>query len=102
MGASCSSLWQGARRPPVFALWAFLGTSAAHEEQTGRLERTLVRNYDADVTSADPYDQLPYTDHAYAESHPDPLAVVGRLSGWEAPDVPTARVLELGCGRGGN
>jgi SAM-dependent methyltransferase len=50
----------------------------------------------------DAYDRLPYTDHAYAESHPDRLAVVARLSGWEPPSVATARVLELGCGRGGN
>jgi SAM-dependent methyltransferase len=50
----------------------------------------------------DPYDRLPYTDHAYAESHPDRLASVARLSGWEPADVETARVLELGCGRGGN
>jgi SAM-dependent methyltransferase len=50
----------------------------------------------------DPYDALPYTDHAYAESHPDRLAVVARLSGWQAPAVERARVLEVGCGRGGN
>ncbi len=50
----------------------------------------------------DPYDRLPYTDHAYAESHPDRLATVALLSGWDPPDVETARVLELGCGRGGN
>ena len=50
----------------------------------------------------DPYDRVPYTDHAYAESHPDRLAVVARLSGWEAPAVVAARVLEIGCGRGGN
>ena len=50
----------------------------------------------------DPYDDLPYTDHAYAESHPDRLAVVARLSGWDAADPATGRVLELGCGRGGN
>ncbi len=51
---------------------------------------------------SDAYDELPYTDHAYAEVHPDRLAVVARLSGWTAPAVATARVLELGCGRGGN
>jgi SAM-dependent methyltransferase len=50
----------------------------------------------------DDYDQLPYTEHAYAESHPDRLAVVARLSGWTPPEAPTARILELGCGRGGN
>jgi SAM-dependent methyltransferase len=54
------------------------------------------------VTAPDPYDQLPYTDHAYAESHPDRLSVVARLSGWEPPAVVGARILELGCGRGGN
>ena len=54
------------------------------------------------MAPADPYDQRPYTDHAYAESHPDRLASVARLSGWEAPGVEAAHVLELGCGRGGN
>ena len=50
----------------------------------------------------DAYDELPYTDHAYAEAHPDRLAVVAALAGWSAPAVEAARVLELGCGRGGN
>jgi len=50
----------------------------------------------------DPYDDVPYTSHAYAESHPDRLAVVAKLSGWEAPEIEDARVLELGCGVGGN
>jgi SAM-dependent methyltransferase len=50
----------------------------------------------------DAYDRLPYTDHAYAEAHPDRMAVVARLAGWQAPGVERARVLELGCGRGGN
>ena len=49
-----------------------------------------------------PYDRLPYTDHAYAESHPNRLAVVARLSGWQAPDVAASRILEIGCARGGN
>jgi SAM-dependent methyltransferase len=50
----------------------------------------------------DTYDALPYTEHAYAEAHPDRLAVVARLARWTAPDVATSRILELGCGRGGN
>jgi SAM-dependent methyltransferase len=54
------------------------------------------------MQGGDVYDRLPYTDHAYAESHPDRLCGVARLSGWVAPDVTRARVLELGCGRGGN
>jgi SAM-dependent methyltransferase len=54
------------------------------------------------VPGADAYDRLPYTDHAYAESHPDRLSVVARLARWAPPEIATARVLELGCGRGGN
>ena len=50
----------------------------------------------------DPYDDVPYTDHSYAESHPDRLAVVAKMSGWTPPAVERARILELGCGVGGN
>jgi SAM-dependent methyltransferase len=50
----------------------------------------------------DTYDRVPYTSHAYAESHPGRLGVVARLSGWNAPSLAGARVLEVGCGRGGN
>jgi SAM-dependent methyltransferase len=52
--------------------------------------------------SHDPYEDVPYTDHAYAESHPDRLAVVARMSGWEPPAIENARILELGCAVGGN
>jgi SAM-dependent methyltransferase len=54
------------------------------------------------VAAPDPYDKHPYTDHAYAESHPDRLSVVARMSGWQPPELENARILELGCGRGGN
>jgi SAM-dependent methyltransferase len=50
----------------------------------------------------DSYDRVPYTNHAFAESHPDRLRVVARLSGWNPPTLTRARVLEIGCGRGGN
>jgi SAM-dependent methyltransferase len=50
----------------------------------------------------DPYDDRPYTDNAYAETHPSRIAAVARLAGWEAARVQNARILELGCGRGGN
>jgi SAM-dependent methyltransferase len=48
------------------------------------------------------YDCAPYTSHAYAETHPERLRVVARLSGWNAPELGGARVLEIGAGRGGN
>jgi SAM-dependent methyltransferase len=50
----------------------------------------------------DEYDDHPYTEHAYAETHPSRVAALAHLSGWEAPRIERARVLELGCGRGGN
>ncbi len=52
--------------------------------------------------SHDLYDERPYTEHAYAESHPSRIAAVARLARWNAPPVARARILELGCGRGGN
>jgi SAM-dependent methyltransferase len=50
----------------------------------------------------DPYARVPYGAHAYAEAHPDRLAVVARLARWAAPEVTRARVLDLGCARGGH
>jgi len=48
------------------------------------------------------YDQVPYTINAYAMTHPCHLAMVARLFGVEATDPSRARVLEIGCGHGGN
>lgn len=50
----------------------------------------------------DAYDEQPYTEHAYAETHPSRLAAVARMAQWEAPAIGQATILELGCGRGGN
>jgi SAM-dependent methyltransferase len=48
------------------------------------------------------YDQVPYSNHPYAQTHPDRLATVAILHGLDPPDLAHARVLELGCGAGGN
>ncbi|MBN1947171.1 MAG: class I SAM-dependent methyltransferase [Bradymonadales bacterium] len=48
------------------------------------------------------YDQLLYTTYAHHRSHPDRLATIGRLYGLQPPAVERCRVLELGCGSGGN
>jgi hypothetical protein len=45
----------------------------------------------------DPLRELPIT-----ETHPDRLAVIGRLFGLACPEPSRARVLELGCAAGGN
>src|SRR6476619_1779852 len=48
------------------------------------------------------YDEVPYESFAVFETHPDHLAVMGRLFGLTPPAVETCRVLELGCAGGGN
>jgi SAM-dependent methyltransferase len=48
------------------------------------------------------YDEVRYSNFAYAQTHPDRLATVGALHGLSVPDPATARVLEVGCGAGGN
>jgi cyclopropane fatty-acyl-phospholipid synthase-like methyltransferase len=48
------------------------------------------------------YDAVRYSNYPYAQTHPDRLATVAILHGLEPPDPFTARVLELGCGAGGN
>src|SRR3954454_18133860 len=51
---------------------------------------------------ANVYDDVPYSNYPYAQTHPDRLATVAILHGLEPPDPFQARVLELGCGAGGN
>ena len=48
------------------------------------------------------YDETPYVSVAFPETHPDKLCAMARLFGLEAPEPARARVLELGCGDGGN
>ena len=50
----------------------------------------------------DAYDVVPYDSLPIRETHPELLAVLGRLYGLETPDPQRARVLELGCASGGN
>jgi SAM-dependent methyltransferase len=58
---------------------------------------------DAGMTETLPgYDEIPYESFPIAETHPDRLAVIGRLFGLASPDPARARVLELGCAAGGN
>ncbi|MGE5155504.1 MAG: methyltransferase regulatory domain-containing protein [Bdellovibrio bacteriovorus] len=50
----------------------------------------------------DPYDILFYDGLCFPETHPESLAVLGRLMGLEAAEPATCRVLELGCATGAN
>jgi SAM-dependent methyltransferase len=48
------------------------------------------------------YEQLSYPGYAYAATHPARLEAIGRLFGLDPAPASTCRVLELGCGDGGN
>lgn len=48
------------------------------------------------------YDDFPYRSVPLRQTHPDHLATVAALFGFEAADVGGARVLEVGCASGGN
>jgi SAM-dependent methyltransferase len=48
------------------------------------------------------HDEVRYSNYPYAQTHPDRLATVAILHGLRPPDPFRARVLEVGCGAGGN
>lgn len=48
------------------------------------------------------YDDVPYESDPVHDTHPANLAAVAMLRGIEPPPVERCRVLELGCGTGGN
>ena len=48
------------------------------------------------------YDDLPYPGAPYVQTHPDRLATLATLFGMTPAAVDRCRVLELGCGDGGN
>jgi methyltransferase-like protein/2-polyprenyl-3-methyl-5-hydroxy-6-metoxy-1,4-benzoquinol methylase len=48
------------------------------------------------------YDSVVYPGYAYSQTHPDHLAVYGRLCGLEPAPVETCRVLEVACGDAAN
>jgi cyclopropane fatty-acyl-phospholipid synthase-like methyltransferase len=51
---------------------------------------------------ASPYDVVPYPGHPFPQTHPDRLATLGTLFRIDPPPLASCRVLELGCGDGGN
>ncbi len=52
--------------------------------------------------TAPTYDEFPYDGYAYWFTHPDHLWVMGTARGLEPAPPDQARILELGCGDGGN
>src|SRR5262252_399369 len=52
--------------------------------------------------NGDNYDEVPYPGYTHKQTHPDRLAVIATLMGMRPAPVEHCRVLELGCGDGGN
>jgi methyltransferase-like protein/SAM-dependent methyltransferase len=48
------------------------------------------------------YDDAPYESYSHPHSAPGHLAAIAWLFGLDSPDVPRARVLEIGCAGAGN
>jgi SAM-dependent methyltransferase/methyltransferase-like protein len=48
------------------------------------------------------YDEIPYPARAFSQTHPARLSTLARLFGMTPADPRRCRVLELGCGAGGN
>lgn len=54
------------------------------------------------MDGASPYDAVPYPARAFIQTHPDRLATLATLHGLSPAPPAACRVLELGCGAGGN
>src|SRR6478752_7458358 len=48
------------------------------------------------------YDELPYPTRPRYSTHPDCLALLATLAGMQPTPIDRCRMLELGCGPGGN
>src|SRR5437762_11952331 len=54
------------------------------------------------ATDTTSYDEVGYPSYVYPQTHPDRLATVATLLGMNPAPVEACRVLEMGCGAGGN
>ncbi|WP_181832603.1 methyltransferase domain-containing protein [Bosea caraganae] len=52
--------------------------------------------------AANPYDAVAYPGHAFSQTHPAKLATIAHIHGMSPAPMAGMRVLELGCGSGGN
>ncbi len=54
------------------------------------------------MSTPNPYDEVPYPTQSYSSTYPDRLRTQGVLRGMPLAPADRCRVLELGCGAGGN
>ena len=64
------------------------------------MDTASVKN--AELMPDNAYDAVRYSNYPYAQTHPNRLATLATLHGLEPPDPFDGRVLEVGCGAGGN
>ena len=57
---------------------------------------------DEQVAIQKDYDNFPYESYPFSLSHPQHLSMLASLFGMQAAGLENCRVLELGCGSGGN
>src|SRR5437879_3395618 len=55
-----------------------------------------------DAINVTAYDEVDYPSYVYPQTHPDRLATIATLLGMNPAPVEACRVLEMGCGAGGN
>jgi methyltransferase-like protein/2-polyprenyl-3-methyl-5-hydroxy-6-metoxy-1,4-benzoquinol methylase len=75
-----------------------------HQQQRqGGAERQLQRRHLREaLNGAEAYERFAYPGFAYPATHPARLEAIGRLFGLQPAAATDCRILELGCGDGGN
>src|SRR6478736_4402157 len=86
--------------PDCIASWKAEASPGAR----GRRSRTsrMTSEPAIDPPAADPYDAVAYPGHSFSQTHPARLATIAHFHGMAPAPMAAMRVLELGCGRGGN
>src|SRR5690242_11915279 len=70
-------------------------------KRTGTMNEITEKRSKKDILEEN-YNKSPYHSFPFPNSHPTHLCTIGRLFGLRAPEVETAKILELGCAGGGN
>lgn len=78
----------------------YVSHSVAVKERGTRRQQDCQRYYS--LVRDNLYDQVHYDTFPRRQTHPDRLAAVARLFGMDPAPIATCRVLEIGCGDGGN
>src|SRR5262249_47365446 len=78
------------------------GSTLASRGDTGGVAGPCRRRFSMTEGAGTSYDEVTYSNTPFYHTHPDCLATLGTLFGMSPAPPDRCRVLELGCGRGGN